>query len=210
MNASNFFGDLFGDFFGGKGPPESVARKLLGIDTALPLSADGVRAVFRFRVKLLRPDLDDGGADALRLRDLGDGIGTFAYPDTVRFDSGSKAEQLAELLWAREDLLRRVPPPVTADGVPRRGGSTRNTCEAAGCDQFRGPYRARARRWSGYCYKCYEDGKKAEAREARRRARADRTCTGCGVTFTPSRSDGIYCKPACRQAAYRKRRVGAS
>jgi hypothetical protein len=32
-----------------------------------------------------------------------------------------------------------------------------------------------------------------------------RQCVVCGVDFTPSRKDGLTCKPACRQKAYRQR-----
>ena len=29
-------------------------------------------------------------------------------------------------------------------------------------------------------------------------------CKGCGKTFTPKRSDAVYCCNACRQRAYRQ------
>jgi uncharacterized OB-fold protein len=31
-----------------------------------------------------------------------------------------------------------------------------------------------------------------------------RPCKGCGKTFTPKRSDAVYCSNACRQRAYRQ------
>ena len=40
--------------------------------------------------------------------------------------------------------------------------------------------------------------------------RVERPCTHCGVTFKPARTDSVYCSSACRQAAYRARRVGFS
>jgi hypothetical protein len=109
------FGNLFGDFFGrGAVPPESVARKILGIGSTLPLNREGVLAAFRWRIKLLRPDLSDDAADRLRLNDITDEeLPEFDAGSAVRFDAGSKQEQLAELLWAREDLLGRIPKPVT-------------------------------------------------------------------------------------------------
>jgi hypothetical protein len=37
-------------------------------------------------------------------------------------------------------------------------------------------------------------------------ARANRPCATCAQPFTPPRSDGLYCSPACRQRAHRARR----
>jgi hypothetical protein len=127
VRADDLFADgIFGDFFGyGSRPPESVARKILGIGTSLPLDREGVAAAFRFGVRLLRPDLADEVADRLRLRDIIEGeVPEFDAADSLRFDSGSKEEQLAELLWAREDLLRRLPPPVTTSGGRSRAATT--------------------------------------------------------------------------------------
>lgn len=45
-----------------------------------------------------------------------------------------------------------------------------------------------------------------QARERRLQGRADRTCL-CGQTFTPPRSDGLYCSAACRQRSCRQRKV---
>jgi hypothetical protein len=113
---------LFDDFFrAGAVPPESVARKILAIGTTLPLNRDGIHAAFRWRIKVLRPDLSDDQADALRLRHVA-GDEADRYGSEVRFDSGSAEEQLAELLWAREDLLGRLPKPVTGTGEDSHGG----------------------------------------------------------------------------------------
>jgi hypothetical protein len=49
-----------------------------------------------------------------------------------------------------------------------------------------------------YC----SDACAAVARRRRRRKLA-RTC-GCGVAFTPKRSDAVYCSNACRQRAHRQ------
>jgi hypothetical protein len=56
----------------------------------------------------------------------------------------------------------------------------------------------------GYCQgECAEDA----ARERNRVEHGERECDGCGETFTPTRSDSRYCKDACRQKAYRKRKA---
>jgi hypothetical protein len=115
------FGDLFGDFFGtGSVAPESVARKVLAIGDTLPLDRTGIQAAFRLRVRLLRPHLTDDAADGLRLRDVA-GETEWSAAQEITFASRSKEEQLAELLWAREDLLRRVPKPVTDAGSGQVG-----------------------------------------------------------------------------------------
>jgi hypothetical protein len=122
---------LFSDFFGaGSVPPESVARKVLGIGTVLPLNAEGIKAAFRWRVRLLRPDLGDAAADALRVRHVA-GETEWRPADEIKFESGSKQEQLAELLWAREDLLRRIPKPATSP-VTGMGGAVRGGASPTG------------------------------------------------------------------------------
>lgn len=184
------------DFFGsGPIPPESVARKVLGIGMSLPLDRAAIKAAFRFQVKLLRPDLPDASADALRRDDL----------------KGDTATRLAELLWARDDLYRRAPAPVTGNGVAAEWGFSRNesrckTCQRtwkelrdAGCRGFIQP----PSRWVGYCIRCAH--KQELARQLRRQARANRPCQGCGQRFTGARSDARYCSGACRQKAYRQR-----
>jgi len=48
----------------------------------------------------------------------------------------------------------------------------------------------------------------ATRRERRYHVPERRTeCGSCGAMFTPPRSDGRYCSPACRQSAYRKRKA---
>lgn len=57
----------------------------------------------------------------------------------------------------------------------------------------------------------HECGERARAgRRDRTRDRHARPCDHCGDVFTPPRDDGRYCKPACRQKAYRARLRGAS
>jgi hypothetical protein len=341
-------GGLFGDFFGrGAVPPESVARKILGIDGDLPLNEAGLKAAFRWRLKVLRPDLSDEAADRLRLKDITDEeLPMFDAGAAVRFDVGSKQEQLAELIWAREDLLGRIPRPsndsagdlgavrpapppalVTADecrswvgrgnrnahvfaevenallqwkqdaidhpdwwrskewrkhsedkhftelainarlicatcrkllGDPvylfRVAGSNgsifvdlhehlvggdnlRAVCQACwaehssekvfpwfggdprtcGCgtgivctaERFRTIGWFDAERAQSCSPLCARERRNAIAREGRLAARENRSCEVCGDPFTPARADGRYCSSACRQDAYRKRKLGA-
>jgi hypothetical protein len=363
VSGSGLFGDLFTDFFGaGAVPPESVARKILGIGTTLPLDRDGIAAAFRWRIKLLRPDLSDDQADALRMKHVvgedalvkhAGGEEHYRPAGELNFESGSKAEQLAELLWAREDLLGRVPVTATA-GATVVGGSSRNGSAPAPrprpvvtADEIRSratlgtrnarvfaevaealerykrdaadyPESRTAKEWTkrsedehftelavnarlicsrcadllaspvyvyrsadrysifvdpheryvgadnlrAYCAACWEDEKRgkyfighesapracacatevvcwssdryystrwwwserarscsplcarekrnADARGRRLEARENHRCAVCDETFTPARSDARYCSAACRQDAYRKRKLGAS
>jgi hypothetical protein len=48
---------------------------------------------------------------------------------------------------------------------------------------------------------------KAKRLAARADARAGRKCEDCGETLDADRSDARYCSPACRQRAYRRRRL---
>jgi hypothetical protein len=38
----------------------------------------------------------------------------------------------------------------------------------------------------------------------------EHACEVCGEPFTPKRADGCCCSNACRQDAYRKRKLGAA
>jgi hypothetical protein len=57
---------------------------------------------------------------------------------------------------------------------------------------------------------CCERCRKAIYRRARNTAATERLCDVCGERFTPKRSDARYCSNACRQDAYRKRKLGAA
>lgn len=71
-------------------------------------------------------------------------------------------------------------------------------CWQCGCD-FMGAALSR------YCsYRCTNDAHIARRKERRAAARV-KVCKFCGDQFTATRADGIYCGPACRQSAYRKR-----
>jgi hypothetical protein len=159
--------------------------------------SQGILAAFRFQVKLLRPDLPETAADRLHLDDL----------------KGDTATQLAELLWARDDLMRRAPAPVTGPvtGDLRTPGSAdiRNErCRDCGRNWYElreaslGGF-SQMRRWRAYCHSCAWPRERAYQRDRRRRDPAEHRCE-CGQSFT-AREDARYCSNACRQRAYRQR-----
>ena len=57
-----------------------------------------------------------------------------------------------------------------------------------------------------YCYYhlCGNRGYQKDLKQRRLEKRQNRVCKGCGKTFTPKRSDAVYCCNACRQRAYRQ------
>jgi len=57
------------------------------------------------------------------------------------------------------------------------------------------------------CERCRRRAQAAWACEQRRRARSTRRCEMCGETFELTRTDAKFCSDACRQRAYRQRRV---
>lgn len=88
----------------------------------------------------------------------------------------------------------------------RRAGRTRqeylHRCRWCG-RMFIGPLTRR------YCSDaCGEETR--NGRRDRTRRQITHVCVICEATFIPSRADGRYCKPACRQKAYRARLGGAS
>lgn len=90
----HLFGGFFDDFLGvGAVAPESIPRRLLGVEAGAPLEVIRVHQAFRRRIRALRPDLTERQADDLRRRPAA------AQP---------QEEALTELLWAREELLRRA------------------------------------------------------------------------------------------------------
>jgi hypothetical protein len=105
MTPDNLFASVFGG--GLVAPPESVPRRLLGLSTEGSIDADGIRSAFRLRVRLYHPDLADHAADTL--------------------SAAGERLDVAELVWARDDLLHRVretdkprvdaAPPSTRNGV---------------------------------------------------------------------------------------------
>jgi hypothetical protein len=172
-------------------PPDSVPLHLLGL-AVMPATRAEVRAAFRAKLFFTHPDLNPEGPREALL-------------DTV-----------ADLVWARDVLLHKIPETplggVTGGDCARVRSWEPSRCKV--CDSKRlapwdgKPYRVAWSwgRWSGYCLACRRDAENERQRKRRRARRANRVCA-CGITFTPTRSDGRYCSNACRQAAYRHRRA---
>jgi hypothetical protein len=127
--------------------------------------------------------------------------------------------EVAEVVWARDVLARKVRDTVTGNGLRAPEAATRHKRVCKACEgKRRNPYSGepyevitnytrREVRWVGYCRLCAADAENERQREARAAARAGRACEGCGEAFTPSRADGRHCTPACRQRAYRQRQA---
>jgi hypothetical protein len=79
------------------------------------------------------------------------------------------------------------------------------------CVRCERPFTQRLRwRWgrgrAHFCSTACATSYHAQRRKAARaRAREGCWCAECQASFEPSRSDGRYCSPACRQRAYRRR-----
>jgi len=54
---------------------------------------------------------------------------------------------------------------------------------------------------------CSPECTRAARNQRRRITPQQHECATCSKTFTPPRSDGRYCSPACRQRAYRQRQA---
>ena len=171
-------------------PPDIVPLRILGLNY-MPTDRAAVKQAFRFKMFAAHPDVN---------------------PDTA-----SAQDDVQELVWARDVLLRKIPPPVTADDLARRDHASRNGYgtgprnphsyygpRCIGCLKVR--HLQRYGRWRGYCWRCKADAENVRQRDLRAQARADRKCEGCGATFTPKRADGRFCSNACRQAMHRRRR----
>lgn len=178
--------NLFNDLLGFfPEPPDTVVLRVLGL-TEKPSHHDEIKQAFRERVKETHPDIN-------------------AVADSWIMD---------ELTWARDALLRKVPAPVTNDGVSRVNVSSRNgvsRCKACDSERLnsRGePFRIIRRhrnRWVGYCWPCARDAENERQREIRKLKRTNLVCGSCGELFTPKRADSDYCSNRCRQRAYRNR-----
>ena len=69
----------------------------------------------------------------------------------------------------------------------------------------------RPRRRHVFCSKrCTWRAANRQTKALRAEARQSRTCETCGRPFVPRRADAKRCSPACRQAAYRRRRAQGS
>ena len=186
---------ILGDFSGemlGFGtfdePPDRVPLRILGL-SELPIDEAQLRRAFVRKVRKLHPDLNP--LDESSWREV-------------------QADGWDEVQWARAVLKRKIDR-VTAKSDPvgnlvtRHTGPGKSWCR--GCERPFGLFRRGGVGWKrdGLCYRCAHEEDLKAARERRRAHRANRSCPQCGAIFTPSRSDGRYCKPACRQRAYRER-----
>lgn len=184
------FRDFAREIFGVADVPETIPLRILGLRPPVP-NREAIVSAFRRRVIEVHPDLQlaydhpvlQGGAEAVEDR-----------------------PEIRELVWARDVLVEIAP---NGDSVTDSGGGIEAPTQAVtrpwvcrDCQQER-------HRWSGgRCLECSTAHEAAQARERRRRRRANRRCAGCAAIFTPSRADGRYCSPACRQRAYRQRTTG--
>jgi len=193
---------MFGMFGGWPEPPDSVPLHILGLDEK-PAGQAAIRSAFRARVLHFHPDV-------------------IAYTDpglTLAAEAlAAGTPQVQELVWARDVLLRKTPPPVTggisSSEQPRQPSHRRRVCKVCDSTRLRHDGRpwdvlnsafGRRLRWIGYCPPCAGDAENTRTRQRRAAARANRICQSCDKPFTPPRSDAQYCGHACRQRAYRSR-----
>lgn len=164
-------------------PPESVPLRLLGL-VEMPATRYELSSAFTRQVKANHPDVNPIG----RLT-------------------------MDELVWARKVLLKKMPPSPSVTGITVAAGHMVSRYEPepckGGCGKLGGGGWRQGRRWRGFCEPCSYVAENAELRERRRLARADRMCAVCDAVFTPARSDGRYCKSACRQRAFRARKAAS-
>lgn len=104
--------------------------------------------------------------------------------------------------------------PVCLDCLPVEYDKKEPVCgpECPECGRER-IYRAFDYRWyvtRTYCSTACMDAAARKRRSALRREQRKRFCEVCLDEFTPDRKDGRYCKPACRQKAYRQRQRDGS
>ena len=96
--------------------------------------------------------------------------------------------------------------PLDASWVNRytRSGAVLET-ECQVCGRRVRPPRWLTRRDGTHVYYCSPGCAGGADRLARQVTLDDRACQECGELFTPRRTDNQFCKPACRQKAYRQR-----
>jgi len=138
-------------------PPDAVPLRILGISpdrrpvTWRP-SHEHIQHMFRVKIKAAHPDLQP---EEFSIRDV-------------------DAADVQELVWARDVLLRKFPPPpdpATVAASARRHAPSviRNRCPVCQDDHdetFERPKRTRGR-WRGYCERCARDAENARRREIR-------------------------------------------
>ena len=98
-------------------------------------------------------------------------------------------------------------------GPHRHDKGIKDACEGCGRTVWRSPWYARPKRlWCSWL--CRRKKTTTEIIEKRSKERAerrgDRVCAVCGGFFTPKRSDGLTCSPACRQKRYRQKKATPS
>jgi hypothetical protein len=76
-------------------------------------------------------------------------------------------------------------------------------CEGCGRTVHR-HYDVRNSRIIACCARCRDIAHAAKAKAARTANREEKICLMCRKTFTPRRTDALYCGAACKQAAWRK------
>ena len=85
----------------------------------------------------------------------------------------------------------------------RSGAVLETECQL--CGRRVRPPRWLTRRDGTHVYYCSPGCAGGADRLARQVTLDDRACQECGELFTPRRTDNQFCKPACRQKAYRQR-----
>lgn len=185
--------------------PETIPLRILGLPPSMP-AREVIVSAFRRRAIEVHPDLQLA----------------YDHPQMQNAAEAALSEkpEIRELVWARNVLLEMAPRAPDPSRVTAKTGNSvlpplpvtpkvkicrkcqrelkENECYAVGWG------RSPRARW---CWRCVQDDDTARAKERRRRRRANKRCAalGCTTVFTPSRSDGRYCSPRCRQVAYRNR-----
>jgi hypothetical protein len=194
------FRDFARELFGAAADvPETIPLRILGLAPPVPCRETIVSA-FRRRGLEAHPDLQ------------------WAYDNPVLQDAAEVMEtrpDIRELVWARDVLVEMAPRNFSVTDSPRapRLPPAPVTPDARVCRKCQRELgekelyavfadHSRHHRW---CWRCVRADDAEQARERRRRRRANRRCARCAMLFTPSRSDGRYCSPRCRQAAFRSR-----
>jgi hypothetical protein len=177
--------------------PETIPLRVWGLQPPVPVRA-AIISAFRRPVIEVHPDL------------------RLAYDHPQLQDAAeaalSEKPEIRELVWARDVLMEMAPNPVAVTGKSptrmtpfypspprkRQCKKCRRELKERECVLSHGPRRA-------WCLRCVAEDDRVRAAARRRRRRANKRCAGCPTIFTPTRSDGRYCSPRCRQVAYRKR-----
>lgn len=199
---TNIFRDFAREMFGFIAPevPETIPLRILGLARPIP-SRETITSAFRRRVIEVHPDLRHA----------------YDHPELQQAaeDTLSDKPEIRELVWARDVLIEMAPNPAAVTGSggttvspfyplqPRIRQCRKCQRELKGAECYAVGHGPRGR----WCWRCVADDDRARAAERRRRRRANKHCAapGCTAVFTPSRSDGRYCSPRCRQVAYRCR-----